>query len=455
LETDRLHGDIFEAVPDPLVVMDGSGRVHAANPAALRVLDVGLPGAAGRHDPRVEVDVAALRELVAPGKPLQGADVIDRFGRVTHFHVDVIPMGSNGPALLHFRLRVDALTRELWTDDAVATVAHEFRSPLSAMKSALTILLAGDAGMLAPAQQRFLDAVTRGVGRLSRIVDGYLDLGRVRAGALVLERRDEDVRSLLETLAGDLALCHPALFARLRVEVADDGCVVFADRDRVTQVILNLVYNAARFTPGEGRVTLRARRAGREALDDARRLLPFGILGEPSFTCIDVADEGLGMSADALAHVFDRYHDGGGEPHPGAGAHLGLHIARVLVDAHEGRLHIESSLGVGTTASVYLPADAATAQLLSRLHEAEAAVRVARAARRRVTLRLIEADAVDTTQRDTWILRDGLALTLSGGRLIEDNTTFAGALRAAARDLQEAKNNRAARAVPGLEPVRE
>jgi hypothetical protein len=357
------------------------------------------------------------------------------------------------------------------------------------MRSALTILLSGDAGTIAVPQRRFIDAVMRGVDRLARMVDGYLDLGRVRAGALALERRDENVNELLQSIASDLVLCHPALAARLHVDVADDARGVFADRDRITQVLLNLVYNAARFTPGEGSVTLRATRAGREALDDSLRLLPFEILGEPSFTCIEVADEGIGMSPDVLAHVFDRYHGESAEAHQlDCGAHLGLHIARSLVDAHDGRLRIESSLGMGTTASAYLPSDAGTARLLSRLRCAEEAVNGARASRRAVALLLVQDDAIrgdalpaessracvvnpgHVPQAGTtavWIIRDGLALVLASGDtvplpratpgacVIEENVTFGSALRAAARDLQDSKSNRAARAVPGLEPVRE
>ena len=212
-------------------------------------------------------------------------------------------------------------------------------------------------------------------------------------------------------------------------------------------------------------------------------------MGEPSFTCIEVEDEGIGMGADALAHVFDRYHDDGdGEQSAGGGAHLGLHIARALVDAHDGRLRIESSLGVGTTASVYLPTDRATARMLSRLRQAEEAARVAWAARRDLTLLLIDDDAItgDALHAEwartcllnpehatfisatlVWIIRDGLALALvSGGDAltgvatagacpIDDNMTFGAALRAAARDLEDQKNNRVDRAVPGPEPVRE
>jgi signal transduction histidine kinase len=483
VEPDRLHGQIFDAVCDPLVVMDAQGGVLAANAAAVRLFDLNTPAQKRRARPvRLSVNIAALGELAGRGEKIEGFPVIDRSGRATGVTFDVTPLSAPaGHALLQFRVRVESLARELWTDDAVTTVAHEFRNPLAAMRSALNLLAAGDAGALPPCQLRFIEAVQRGVGRLSRIVDGYLDLGRVRAGQLTLERNDEDVRGLLENILGDLVLCHPALGQRLGVDVAPDARDVFADRDRITQVILNLVYNAARFTPEDKRVVLRAARAGREALDDPLRVLPFDLLGEPCFTCIEVEDEGIGMSAEVLAHVFDRYREDSADAGPPAGgAHLGLHIARALVDAHDGWMRIESRLGEGTTARVFLPSDAATARLMSRLRCAEGAVQMARAARRPVTVALIEDEALrvdgdtpahrphacaDNSERRTWVLRDGLALAVmcddergaapDGACRIEDRMTFSGALRSAGKTLMEQKNNRAARAVPGLEPVRE
>jgi signal transduction histidine kinase len=476
LEPNHLHGHIFEAVADPLVVVDATGGVLAANAAAMRLLDLGTPPPAGWRVrvSRLAVDLDALGELAARNEKIEGAPVTDRAGRPVGIMVDVTPLsGPDSEALLHFRVRTESRARELWTDDAVATVAHEFRNPLAAMGSALNLLAAGDAGELTPGQMRFIDAAQRGAGRLSRIVDGYLDLGRVRAGALLLERREENVRALLENILADLVLCNPSLRDRLGIDVAEDVHDVFVDRDRITQVLLNLVYNAARFTPEDKRVTLRAVRAGREAVDDPMRVLPFELLGEPVFTCLDVEDEGIGMSADVLAHVFDRYHEEEGDAgHPGSGAHLGLHIARALVDAHDGWMGIDSRLGQGTTARVFLPADLATARLMSRLRSAEEAVQVARAALRPVSVALIEDDAIHAgdihaTGARTWAIRDGLALAVVCGDELdaapsvvgicrmEKSMTFSGGLRAAAKNLLEAKTDRAARAVPGLEPVRE
>ncbi len=488
MEPNRLHEDVFDAVPDPLVVLDARGSVLAANAAALQLFDIAGAdaGALRRSSIRLALDMAALGELVGRGD-IERVPVADRSGRATGITVDVIPLpdDTGAQALFWFRVHAEALARELWTDDAVATVAHEFRNPLSSMRSALALLAAGDAGVMAAAQLRFVESVQRGVERLSRIVDGYLDLGRARAGRLSLERREHDVRELLDSVVRDVALCQPATGARISIDVPAGAPSVFVDRDRITQVLLNLVYNASRFTPGDGRVTLRAAHAGREALDDDLRVLPFEILGQPEFTRIDVEDEGIGMSAEVLEHVFERYRDEAGlAGEPGGGAHLGLHIARTLMDAHDGSLRIESRLGEGTTARVFVPSDHATARLVSRLRRAEETVQAARAARRSVTVALVEDTALlvdeeipaawaramagkNSEPALVWVLRDGLALLvtradvpiveswLAGSCRAGGSMTFSGAVRAAAARLLEQKNNRGARAVPGLEPVRE
>jgi signal transduction histidine kinase len=503
MEDDTLHARIFDAISDPLVVIDDRGDVHAANAAALRLFDLAVdaPGSARARIARVDLDVRRLAELVRSRQKLQGVPLTDRAGRETGVVLDIDPaIGSDGRALLHFRAPCESLPRQLWTDEAVATVAHEFRSPLSGMRSALHVLGSGDAGTLTEPQRRFIDMLQRGVGRLARIVDGYLDLARLRAGVLSVERAEHDVRALIFGITGDLALCHPALASRIDVAVEPRVGNAFVDPDRLAQVVLNLVYNAARFTPDTRRVAVRVRPAGREALDDPLRLLPFDLVGEPRLVCIEVEDEGIGMSPDVLAHVFDRYHADPRDPStPPGGAHLGLHISRSLVEAQDGWMHIESRLGEGTTASVYLPAEAAAARMLSRLHAADEAVRRLRAARRPAVVALLEDTGIrddaaptswpgawavnparvleETTPTMVWVLGAGLAMMVTpeidafadgepdrdpcreaagvGACRVGEGMTFAGALRAAAANLEQSRQRRAVRAGSGVEVARE
>jgi signal transduction histidine kinase len=391
MEKRSLYAHIFDAIRDPILVVDEGGDVQAANAAAMRLFDFASESRAHASGARLAIDARALAALVHAGERVRGVPVMDEFGRETGVEVDVEPMAL--PArnrLLHFRARAEVLQRELWTDEAVASVAHEFRNPLSSMKNALDVMASGAAGEMTDLQRRFIDTFRRGTARLARLVDGYLDLARVRAGALSLARAHHDVGSLVDEIADDLVTLHPALAGRLLREVAEDARGAYLDRDRMAQVLLNLVANALRFTPEDRRVAVRVSRAGREALDDDLRLLPWDVLGDPRWVRIDVEDEGIGMGPETLAHAFDPYHAAESDTH-GAGAHLGLHIARSLVAAHDGWMHVESRLGEGTIIGVFVPEDEDTATRVSRLRLAAATLARLRLARRSATLAVITA----------------------------------------------------------------
>jgi len=111
-------------------------------------------------------------------------------------------------------------------------------------------------------------------------------------------------------------------------------------------------------------------------MEDDVRLAPWDVVGRPHLVRIDVEDRGLGMTPDVLAHLFDRYHGSADAESvtsfvaaSGAGGtHLGLHISRAIAEAHDGWLRVESNLGEGTTASVFIPEDEETSRVLSRYH---------------------------------------------------------------------------------------
>jgi signal transduction histidine kinase len=400
METKSLYAHIFDAIRDPILVVDEGGDVQAANASAMRLFDFAHEDRPRAPGTRLSVDARALASLVQAGDRVRGVPVLDCSGRETGVEVDIEPMPA--PArhrLLHFRARTDSIQRELWTDEAVASVAHEFRNPLSSMMNALEVMASGGAGELNAAQNRFLGAFRRGTARLARLVDGYLDLARVRAGALCLAREHHDVRSLVGEIADDFLTLHPALAGRLVRDVAADVRAAYVDRDRLAQVLLNLVANAIRFTPPDRSVAVRVSRAGREALDDDLRLLPWEVLGDPRWVRIDVEDEGIGMGPETLAHAFQPYHGSeSATPASTAGAHLGLHIARALVEAQDGWVAIESRLGMGTTIRVFVPEDQDTATRVSRLRAAAATLGRLRAARRDATLAVIAGEGGGTVR---------------------------------------------------------
>lgn len=199
--------------------------------------------------------------------------------------------------------------------------------------SALLRALPTGAAALTGKQRTSAERIRSAVERMDALVRDLLDLSKIEAGRFEVHPQAEDLRELVEealVLARTMAEAkHLALVA----EQIDDG-LVLADRERVFQVLTNLVSNAIKFTPEGGRIELRTR---------LRR-------GEAE---VSVSDTGRGLTAEELQFVFDRYWQGRDTGQKGSG--LGLYIAKGIVEAHGGRIHVESTRGAGARFSFTLP----------------------------------------------------------------------------------------------------
>ena len=221
-------------------------------------------------------------------------------------------------------------------DDFVSTVSHELRTPLTSIQGYLAIFREGETGNLNDEQRRFLEVIDRNADRLLRLVADLLFVAQLGAGEVRLERTELD----LEAIATEsLDAARPLAESKGITLALDANPVsrVVGDRARVGQLIDNLVSNALKFTPEAGRVDVKIR-------------------GADGFAQIEVSDTGLGISPDEQEQVFDRFfraRDAHVQAIQGSG--LGLAIAKAIVEAHHGRIHVESREGEGTTFRVELP----------------------------------------------------------------------------------------------------
>jgi signal transduction histidine kinase len=214
--------------------------------------------------------------------------------------------------------RADTATRS--RERVLEIVAHDLRSPLTAIKA-----IGESLAHTNPDMRPRLERIDRAVGRMDRLISQLVDGTRIGHGELTVSTQPEPVGAIVaETV--DL-YSHTARDCEVVLEATQlpDGAVVQADRDRVMQVLGNLVGNALKFTPAGGRVTLSARCEG-----DA--------------VVFAVADTGTGIAAEDLPHVFEQYWK-----HDQQGTGLGLFIARSVVEAHRGRMWVESQPGAGST----------------------------------------------------------------------------------------------------------
>lgn len=219
-------------------------------------------------------------------------------------------------------------------DEILGVVAHDLRNPLSAVLMQTQLL----APRLDGADQRArasVDAIRRAVTRMNRMIEDLLDVTRLDAGRMVVERQRLAPRPVVADVVEAQRPLAAAVGIELTAALADDVPEVLADRDRLLQVLENLVGNAIKFTGQDGHIEVTL--AQHE--------------GEVTFT---VSDDGAGIAPEDLPHIFDRFWQGRSQERRGAG--LGLQIAKGLVEAHGGRIRVESTLGEGTSFSFTIPA---------------------------------------------------------------------------------------------------
>lgn len=219
--------------------------------------------------------------------------------------------------------------------DFVSHVSHELRTPLTAIKGAIDNMLDGLTGDMNEKQARYLTRMKENTEHLVRLIEDILDISRIEAGQIGLNVRPTSISRLVLEVCDSL---KPIATAR-GIELAGDApgdMTVRGDRDRLMQVLLNLIGNALKFTPSGGTV-----RASAEESDDE--------------VTIRVKDSGMGIEPELTERVFDRFYRIPSIERQPEGTGLGLSIAKSLVELHAGRIAVESELGAGSTFVVTLP----------------------------------------------------------------------------------------------------
>jgi signal transduction histidine kinase len=222
--------------------------------------------------------------------------------------------------------------------DFVSNVSHELRTPLTAIKGAVDLLLREVPGPLNENQTHYLSRVRSNTQHLAGLINDLLDLAKIEEGKIELKEMRVSVGGLVHEImetVKPIAAEKPVL---LEVKVPEPSVLVWADRDKVTQVLMNLIGNAIKFTPPQGTVTVSASRDGTE------------------WAQVSVNDNGPGISPDECQKIFQKFYqvsESGGLKPKGTG--LGLAISKALVELHGGRIWVESEQGRGSTFSFTLP----------------------------------------------------------------------------------------------------
>jgi signal transduction histidine kinase len=222
-------------------------------------------------------------------------------------------------------------------EDLLSIVSHDLRNPLSVIVLTATQIARSAAARKAGSRmRRRTDGIRRAAAQMARLVDDLDDLSKIEAGKLLFVAKEpRDARQLLRQSVETFRPLARARKLTLTMELGRDRCRLFCDGDRIQQILSNLIGNAVKFTREGGTITARVRRSGAQVI-------------------FSVLDTGTGIPADQLAHVFEPYWQA---RLTRKGLGLGLSVAKAIVDAHGGRIWVESTVGRGSTFSFALPAD--------------------------------------------------------------------------------------------------
>jgi signal transduction histidine kinase len=238
------------------------------------------------------------------------------------------------------KARAEAESARRTRENLLTVVSHDLRNPLSAIATTASVLIKADPER--ESREKFVrygTNILRTARRMDGLIVDLLDLAKIEAGHLLLDVQLHEAAGLVKESVEMLAPVAAGKGLLLATDIAAPDFAVFCDRDRILQVLSNLIGNALKFTPEGGSITVSAREQD----------------GQARFT---VRDTGTGIESDQLAHIFDRYWQAKSARE---GVGLGLSIAKGIVDAHRGRIWVETQLGHGTTFFFTLskaPADA-------------------------------------------------------------------------------------------------
>jgi len=338
---------VIEAIEDGLIVLDPAGVVVHANDVACAILELArreIVGAsfddlATRHPHYLRLRAAVREFLASPQRQGERVEITlfmrgrdhSFVLRLTPFH---LPNGGSRGLILALQDVTYVRDQEAGREALVATLSHELRTPLTSLSMALELLQRPNA----PADREapaLLETAREDVTRLQDVAQRFLDLARARAMTIALDRRRVDVREVVDRAMKIFLLQAREKGIALEAAVPPGSLTIAGDETKLAWAVSNLLSNALRYTPAGGHVEIRA-------------------VPEEDNVLVAVSDTGPGIPPAQRERIFERFAQAadGGEM---GSAGLGLAIVRDIVQAHGGRIHLESSVGHGSRFVLELP----------------------------------------------------------------------------------------------------
>lgn len=353
LEEKAISESIVQAMEDGLILIDRLGFILSVNRKAQELFS--FREAEGQRCAEVARGIPVLESLCrAATTNSWHSDLTTKVmehgvdGQRVYLTRDVIPIQSGEwlgtvAFLLILRDVTRAYELEKMRSDFVGMVSHELRTPLTSIRMSVDLLAEPSLGQLSAVQGQFVQAIREESERLLRIVNDLMDLAKIESGKFEVKPHEVELQEFLDHLL--VPFVAPARESQIDIRLEPDPEIptVLADPDRLTQVFVNLISNAMRYTPSGGSITVGVRPAKEGALAE-----------------FYVRDTGAGIPPEFLPKVFQRFAIESSDAKAGTG--LGLAIAREIVQAHGGTISVNSEINKGTEFVFTIPL-AASAQI--------------------------------------------------------------------------------------------
>ena len=336
-ERDKLN-TLFLHMTDGVAAFTTEGKLIHMNPATENLLGVRMEDGLSFDEMFADLDMpnsdeTAMRTFLT--------SEITRFGRV--LSVTLAPYGAlDGEggviAVIH------DITEQRRLDDArrefVANVSHELRTPLTNIRSYTETLLDAAGDIPLDTEKQFLGVISSESERMARIVTDLLTLSKLDYGRMELRMTRFSLADMLRNVANAMKLTAQDSGHELQVDTPDDLPAIVGDRERIEQVVVNILSNAVKYTPAGGHIRLAACTVPNNRVR------------------ITVEDDGVGIPASDVPRLFERfYRVEKARSRAAGGTGLGLAIAKEIVEQHEGKIALASEYGKGTTVTITLPTD--------------------------------------------------------------------------------------------------
>ncbi len=289
---------------------------------------------------RTQVDIAIVRErevknsmsgkILKQERQLTDQNLAEE-RTVTDNHVASGSVRLSSEIAEHTKTKSSLTTR----DEFLAIVSHDLRNPIGAISSCMEMLLEEiDERKIDPQTRQWLELAKRNADSSLRMINDILDMERVVEGKLAVHLTPCDIGPMIQEAMSTYVQAAAAKSVLLRAIPNEVSCIVACDRDRLTQIVSNLISNALKFTPEQGKIVVKT-------------------VSDENEVTISVCDTGVGIPESMKDQIFEKFAQLGSKDRSGLG--LGLHISKMLVEAHGGTLTVESTIGKGSTFFVTLP----------------------------------------------------------------------------------------------------